>query len=174
MAELGVQETISLLQQSRELPQELRQRIRDSACSRYPNIFPISNWCAYDSQIAQGQASLFERIRRNIVEGNEVCMKNIGQQNDIGENAIFLQQVLASSFLNLAMTGLSFTSAQATIAGQRASLTRMQNKIDDMVAALGATSRSFQSRSLFSNGKLHFFALFSFSKRLICLFSKLN
>lgn len=73
LSDLGTQEVISLIQRSRDLPPHLRQLLRDEVCNgKWPNVFPIKNWCQYDAVIQQKHASFMERFLDTVVRGNEV------------------------------------------------------------------------------------------------------
>ena len=65
-------EAISLLQQSEELPPQLRRLVSLEVCSKWPKVFPISNYCAYKEDIKQKQASFLENAVDNVIRGNEV------------------------------------------------------------------------------------------------------
>ena len=70
--DIGLKEASLMVQQASRLTPQLRQELRSVVCEKWPNYFPISNWCAYDQVINQKQRTFFDRFRNEIVTGNEV------------------------------------------------------------------------------------------------------
>ena len=47
-AKMAMEDAESFVQESKILPPKVRKMVKEEICDKWPKVFPISNWCAYN------------------------------------------------------------------------------------------------------------------------------